>query len=276
MYIGISLIALSWQPLLLTISGTVLNLAIHLMNWVVKFFDNLPYAVIDGIYINSIQCILLVISIASLAFFLSFKRKIFVTALLISLIAIFSINTLRIHSISSHKEFGIFGVKRAFFAYFIENGTGFSIKDTASLNRSFDFNTKNCLIKRGIRSEQRLTSYSLTDTLPNHYKGILLFAGKRIALSSQLTTDSNFSATPLKVDYLYITEKQKAKPETILSCYSPAEIVIANNLPQTTIDSWIKIAETKQIPCHNIKTDGVFCKKTDPSIPESLHSGHNR
>jgi competence protein ComEC len=260
MYIGVTVIAFSWQSFLLTISGAALNFSIYLMNSVVKFFDKLPFSTIDGIYINGIQCFLLVVSILSTAFLLLFKRRIFSVIILISLIGIFSIAALRSREISSHKEFGVFGVKRAFYAYFIENGTGFSIRDTSSIRRSFDFNTKNYLIKRGFNSEQNLTSFSLTDTVPNMYKGVVLFTGKKIALSSQLEINTNFSGTPLNVDYLYITERHKAKPETILSCYNPSEIVIANNLPSYLIDKWIEIAESKKIPYHNIKTDGGFCK----------------
>jgi competence protein ComEC len=258
MYIGVTVIALSWQSFLLMISGSALNLSVSLMNRVVKFFDGLPHSTIDGIYINGIQCTLLIVCILSLAFLLSFRKRIFFAVMLISLTGIFSVGAFRSYGISSHTEFGVFGVKRAFYAYFIENGTGFSIRDTSSINRSFDFNTKNCLIKRGFRSEQDLTGLSLADSIPNAYKGVLLFAGKKIALSSQLNVIADFSGTPLNVDYLYVTERQKTKPEALLSCYNPSKIIIANNLPASQIAEWLKLAESKNIPCHNIKTDGGF------------------
>ncbi|MDR2383323.1 MAG: ComEC family competence protein [Prevotellaceae bacterium] len=258
MYIGAIVIALSWQPFLLMFSGLALNAAIYTMNCVVKFFDKLPYSTVDGIYINGMQCALLVVSILSLAFLLSFKKRIFFATILISLIGIFSIGALHSYKMSSHKEFGVFGVRRAFYAYFIENGKGFSIRDTASVKQSFDFNTKNYLIKRGFRSEQDLTGLSLTDSIPNLYKGVLLFAGKKIALLSQLSINAEFSGVPLNVDYLCVTGRHNDKPETVLACYNPSEIIIANNLPANKIAEWIQIAESKKIPCHNIKTNGGF------------------
>ncbi|MDR0725610.1 MAG: ComEC family competence protein [Prevotellaceae bacterium] len=259
MYIGALVIALSWQPFLLMISGLALNYAIYAMNRVVKFFDKLPYSTVDGIYINGTQCALLVVSILSLAFLFAFKKKIFFATILISLIGIFSIGALHSYKMSSHKEFGVFGVKRAFYAYFIENGKGFSIRDTVAVNHSFDFNTKNYLIKRGFRSEQDLTVLSLSDSIPNLYKGVLLFAGKKIALSSLLNVNAEFSGAPLNIDYLCITtEQHNTQPETVLSCYNPSEIIIANNLPANKIAEWIQIAESKKIPYHNIKTEGGF------------------
>jgi competence protein ComEC len=258
MYIGVIVIALSWQPFLLMIGGFALNAAVYLMNWVVKFFDRLPHSTIDGIYINGIQCTLLVISILSLAFLFSFKKRIFSVMILTAMIVLFSISAYHSYRVSSHKEFGVFGVKRSFYAYFIENGSGFSIRDTSSVNRSFDFNTKNYLIKRGFRSERDLTALSLTDSIPNLYKGVLLFAGKKIALSSQLSVTAGFSGTPLNVDYLCVTERQNVKPETVLSCYNPSKIIIANNLPAYKINEWIQIAKSKNIPYHKIKTDGKF------------------
>jgi competence protein ComEC len=262
MYIGVFVLALSWQPLLLFLSGWTLNFSICLMNWVVKFFNRLPHSTVDGIYINGIQCAILVLSILSLAFLFSFKRRMFLTITLIALIGIFSIGAFHSYKTYSHREFGVFGVKRAFYAYFIENGTGFSIRDTISINLSFDRHTKNCLIKRGFSSEQTLTRLSLTDSIPGMYKGVLLFAGKKIAFSSQLNVNAAFSGTPLNVDYLYVTGYQNAEPETLLSCYNPAEIIIANNMPDYKITEWINIADAKKIPCHNIKTDGGFRRET--------------
>jgi competence protein ComEC len=258
MYIGALVVALSWQPFLLMLGGWALNHAIYAMNWVVKFFDKLPHSTVDGIYINGIQCTLLVVSILSLAFLLSFKKRIFFAMILISLIGIFSINALHSYKASSHKEFGIFGVEMAFYAYFIENGKGFSIRDTVSVNSSFDFNTKNYLIKRGFRSEQDLTGLSLSDSIPNSYKGVLLFAGKKIALLSQLKVNATFSGVPLNVDYLCVTQRHNDKPETVLACYNPSKIIIANNLPAYKIAEWIHIAESKKIPYHNVKTNGGF------------------
>ncbi|MDR1583748.1 MAG: ComEC family competence protein [Prevotellaceae bacterium] len=258
MYVGALVIALSWQPFLLFISGFVLNYSIYLMNWIVKFFDRLPNSTIDGIYINGIQCTLLITGILSLAFLFSFKKRICFVAVLASMIGIFSIGAFHSYKASSHKEFGVFGVKRAFYAYFIENGKGFSIRDTVSVNNSFDFNTKSYLITRGFRSEQDLNNLSLTDSIPNLYKGVLLFSGKKIAFSSQLTVNNEFSETPLNVDYLYITQRQNIKPETVLSCYNPAKIIIANNMPASKITEWIKIAESRKIPYHSIKTEGGF------------------
>jgi competence protein ComEC len=258
MYIGVIVIALSWQPFLLVISGFVLNFCIYLMNYVVKFFDKLPCSSVDGIQINGIQCTLLTVSILLLASLFSFKEKKLYGVILIFMIGIFSASAFHSYNVSTHKEFGVFGVKRAFYAYFIENGTGFSVRDTNSLNVSFDFNTKNYLIKRGFRSEQDLKTLSLADSIPNSYKGVLLFSGKKIALSSQLNVNDGFSGTPLDIDYLYVTEMQNVKPETVLSCYNPSLIVIANNLSASKIAEWIKVAESKKIPCHNVKTKGGF------------------
>ncbi|MDR1169923.1 MAG: competence protein ComEC family protein [Prevotellaceae bacterium] len=258
MYIGVIVIALSWQPFLLAVSGFVLNYCIYLMNYIVKFFDSLPFSSIGGIYLNGIQCTLLTVSILLLAILLSFKEKKMYAAILISMTGIFATGAFHSYNLSTHREFGMFGVRKAFYAYFIENGTGFSIRDTASLNVSFDFNTKNYLIRRGFRSEQDLKTLSLYDSIPNMYKGVLLFSGKKIALSSQLNVNDLFSGTPLNVDYLYVTETQNVKPETVLSCYNPSKIIIANNLPAYKITEWIKIAESKKIPYHNIKTEGGF------------------
>jgi competence protein ComEC len=260
MYIGVIVIALSWQPFLLMLSGAALNLSIYLMNLCVTFFDRLPYSSIEGIYINGIQCTLLVISILLLAFLLASRNRKVFSAILVLMIGIFTINVYHSYHDSRHTEFGVFGVKRAFYAYFIKNGDGFSIRDTSSVNRSFDFNTKNYLIRRGFKSERSLVSLSLSDSIPNFYCGVGLFDGQRIALSSQLSIVEGFSGVPMNVDYLYITAQHNTDPATILSCYNPSAIIISGNLPLYKINEWVQISQLRNIPCHNIRTDGNFRK----------------
>jgi competence protein ComEC len=258
MYVGVAVIALSWSPLLLSLSGTAFDYCLFLMNYIPKIFSGLPYSVIGGIYINGPQCALLVIGIMSFAAILSFGKRWLFMPFLISLTGIFAIGTSHSYSISSQSECGLFGVRNAFYAYFIRDNTGFYVRDTASAGKSFDFSTKNYLIKKGFTSERDLTGLSLSDSIPNSYKGIISFAGLKIALLSQLEINPEFTGVPFKLDYLYITGATDTTPEATLRCYSPDKIIIAGNVPVRQINEWTALAESKKIAYHNVKTDGFW------------------
>ena len=245
MYIGIAVIAVSWQPALLALGGYALNFCIAAMNSVVQFIENLPYSVINGIYFNGFQCCLLFITIICLALLFSLKKAWFAKVVLISLIGIFSIRAVHLFQVSTQKEFGVFNVRKAFYAYFITGDKGFKILDPP--DKSFDFNTKNYLIEKGFKSEKDLTTYSLNDTIPGLYNGVLLFAGNKIGLSSQLKVNENFTGTPLNIDFLYITAQSPNKPSDVFLCYLPSKIIFANNLSARTYNEWLKEVEARKI-----------------------------
>jgi competence protein ComEC len=258
MYIGLTVMALSWSAILLPLTGAVLNFCIYLMNITVKFFHNLPYSKVDGIFFNGFQCALLVAVILAFALRLSFNKRMFFRTALILLAAIFTVRAEHQYRISSHREFGIFGLKKNFYAYFIGNGRGFSLRDSASIEKTFDFNTKNYLITKGFSSESQLTSFSTVDSVPDSYNGIILFSGKRIALLPQLPVNVKFTGTPFAVNCLYITGNRRESPETVLSCYNPEEIIIAGDISPNMANEWRLVAESKQIPCRNIREEGFW------------------
>jgi len=244
MYLGLMTITtsaiISWTSLIFEIFGVIFNLSIKSMNFFVKTIESLPGSVADGIYINSAQCLMLCACVLFLALIFAFRNIVFTKLLLVTLIGVFTIRAIHLYDISAQKEFGVFNTGKPFYAFFIKPQQSFALSDTQTT--AFDYNTKNYLIKKGFKSEKDLHLYILTDSIPESYKGIVLFSGLRIGILSQLEINNNYNETPFDLDYLYVTES--INPETVLKCYNPAEIYLSNNLPGYIANEWANTKES--------------------------------
>ena len=261
MYLGLGVMALSWSDFPLTVGGAALDFCASTTIRIVRFFGALPGAVVGGIYVNGVQCFLLVVAVVSFALLLSSRKRMFAKTLLVSLTGVFLVHAFHRHEAANRREFGMFRVNKAFYAYFIDRGEGFSVRDTASFGVSFDGKTRNYMMKRGFVSERDLEAFSLTDSVPRSRGGLVLFAGKRIAFSSRLESTEKPSVAPLPVDYLMVTDGDGASPDKLLACYAPGQIVVADNLSVGKRERWIRLAEARRIPCHDIRGEGFWnCK----------------
>ena len=256
---ALALLLLSWSPWLLNPAGCALGYGLKFMNSTARFVESLPGSVAGGIYIDAWQCALLVAAILSLAAYWSFRKTVMLAVALSFLIGIFSFRATHIYRYNNQQTFGIFGVKRAAYAYFIEGRSGFSLRDSLSIAKNFDFNTENYLIRRGFKSERDLKSMALeTADCPQLSAGVMLFAGKTVGLSSRLRFNPKYRGEPFSLDYLWITDANRISPEALLSCYEPKFIVVSDNLPTYRIEAWTAIAEKRSIPCHRIKMSGAW------------------
>jgi competence protein ComEC len=260
MYVAVAVLALSWNGWLLAVSGAALNFCIGAMNFVARFFDRLPHSVLT-VNIDGWQCALLVVGILALACLFASRKPLFVNVTLLSLTGIFAINAKAVHNRLSYSETGIFAIRNVCYVYFTGEGCAFSVRDTVARQQNFDFNTRNYLISKGYNSERDLLCLSLADSVPSSCAGVVQFAGKRFALTSQLEKTETYSGAPFTVDCLYVTDN--ALPDETLSCYAPKQIVISGNLPATRTDEWNAAAESRHIPCHSIRTDGFWRLRID-------------
>ena len=260
MYIGLIVIALSWNGLLISITSAALNLCIKFMNITVKFFQSMPLSAIEGINIDGLQCFLLVVLILMFACLFSFRRRLFFNMMLISLSCIFAVGVFRRYQNDRHSEFGVFGLKNSFMVYFIENGQGIQVRNPAALDMPFHFHTRDYLISRGFRSEDVLKRFSTADSIPASANGVIQFAGQRIALLPQLEIRNGFAGTPFKIDCLLVTGAANISPEATLACYRPEEIALAGDLPLARIREWTDCAQKHGIVCINIREQGFWNK----------------
>jgi competence protein ComEC len=256
---ALSLLCLSWCPPLLDFAGSILAYGLKFMNFSVRFCESLPGSVVQGIYIDARQCALLVTAVLALAAYWSFRKTATLYVFLTSLIGIFAIRATHIYQCNNQQIFGMFGVKRAAYAYFIEGRSGFCLRDSLSIEKKFDFNTANYLIRRGFKSELDLKTFSLdAANAPDLYEGVILFADKSFGLSSRLRFNPKYEGEPFALDYLWIIDASRIAPEALLSCYLPKFIIVSDNLPTYRNEAWIAIAEKRNIPYHTIKTEGAW------------------
>lgn len=259
MYFVVAVLAFSWWPMAAGCLGWCLAQLIKLLNGTVVFFEQLPGSLLEGIYIDGLQCALLSASILLLALYWVFHSTILMKSFLLTFIGIFAIRAVHLWQLDRQVEFGTYSVPKASFNYFMQGREGWCLRDTTYADKTFDFNTRNHLIKHGFKSERSLAGFFLSDTLlPNSHKGILLFQGNRIALANQLPEIPHYKGTPLKLDYLLVSSPSTKHPEHLLTCFDPRLVIIDNSLPWWQAQKWMAVAKQRGIAYHYTRESGAF------------------
>lgn len=93
-WFSLAFFVLSPIAFLATLSGQIIEILTFGMLWCLKYLDSLPFALAEGLVLNSMQVWLLYAGIASIIIFFSTKRTIWLTAFLI-LIVTFQISGLK-------------------------------------------------------------------------------------------------------------------------------------------------------------------------------------
>jgi competence protein ComEC len=84
---GLALLAFSFAPVVASVIGALIVLSIKLMNYLVFFFEALPFSLVENIYINTTQCWLLIGLIVSFILLFEYKKfKYLTVATIISLV----------------------------------------------------------------------------------------------------------------------------------------------------------------------------------------------
>ena len=258
MYAAIAVIFVSPFPVLLSASGYVSEFFLTIMIRIARFFENLPGSVIDGIHIDNVQCVLLGGALAFSAFFIAYRRSFALFVSAASLISFFCINVSHRYNISKQIEWGIYAVNRTSFAYFIKGNSGFCLRDSADVERKFDYYTKNHLTERGFGSERELNVFASFDSLPDSYNGVIVFADRRIGVSSELIRHIG-SGDSLKLNYLLLNESA-GRPDIFLSACNP-DSIISVNIGRRQNELWKEAAEARGIHFTDMRASGAFVTK---------------
>ncbi|MCL2072578.1 MAG: ComEC family competence protein [Marinilabiliaceae bacterium] len=253
---GLSLLVLSWIPLLSDIIAYILNLMLIFMERFVTYIDALPYSYIEGIWVSIPLMIFLYFMIiigCKMFDFVTSKRLIrFLVA------TIFAILIINIQFFTKIKDrIVVFNTGNNALIELTTNGicTSFSSEGLSDKNRNFASYGHN--LKNVIRTENHII---LCDTLTSDYPSAFLktINNTNILLLSGGTKKIILNEFENSIDILIIYGKINLDPKTTIEKLNCKTIVFASNCPRWIISRWIKDLENSNLHIHNVKNDGAF------------------
>jgi competence protein ComEC len=135
LYSGLAMLLFSGIPLLHEINVIILKYSLMLMNFMVKFFSELPFAITDNIGLSFINMMILYITIASIIFFFLKMNAVFLRLSLLSIALMSGISMLHEYRIQTQCRWEIYHSDKGRIVALI-NGKTMHLLSTPGLYRS--------------------------------------------------------------------------------------------------------------------------------------------
>ena len=233
------------------------------MNFIVTRVENLPFSIIKGLYINTLEFVCVIIALLLLMMLIEHKKKALVFGAL-SLLLIFSMSQLT-RSVCQRTQMllTIYSMSKNTAIDFICGTEHVLLCDTMVVSDPSlaSFSVENHLIREGIYKNGTLLPLCCPK-FENHYmkkyKNMLSFGGKTIAFFDKNSTFGVKMPYRPHVDYFVVYGRNKVDLEKLLNCYVVDLLIIDGSVPDYLRNRIIKQAEEVGQEYYDVKTAGAF------------------
>jgi competence protein ComEC len=261
-YLIVLLLLVSFIPLLSSIVGYILGACVWVINYIVTAVQQLPYSVLDNIYLSPLQVSLCLLALLSLMLIISFRKKALLYGVVTCIALVLSLGAAHSITTGKQRQLVVFNTSYASFIAFVEGHRATCIRDNRSIDRSFDYNTNGYFIKQRVSKNSiqtvvhsELDLFSFSGNL-RYYKNFFWFSGQSIKLLNSLETVC--PEKPFPVDILIITNAFHSNINEVFNHYLPQMVVIDSSVSSWKIIEWETLLNRANIPYHNVKEKGAF------------------
>lgn len=248
----ILLCVFSFIPFLASIIGKILSWLIWFMNTYIEKIESLPGSLWDGMQINIIQAILLIVAVAGFGYWLLEKKK---NGALIGIAALLFFICFRSYSFyqSYHqKKVIVYNVPKHQAIDIINARDYFFIGDSDLLQDAFvrNFHLKPSRILHRIEPIAQLQDLSRAESF-------LQYGTKRILLIDKNLLFASINSK-IPVDLLIISKNPKLYFSTLIKTFSIRQVVFDSSVPPQKLKYWEKDCDSLSIPYYDVSANGAF------------------
>lgn len=236
---------------------------VYAMNFIVTRVENLPYSIVKGLYINTLEFVCLIISILLLMMLIEHKKKFMVYGML-SMLLIFSVSQL-IRGVrqTTQMSLTVYSMSKNTAIDFVCGTEHVLVCDTMVMSDPSlaSFSVENHLIREGVYKNGTLLPLCC-HKFENHYitkyKNMLSFGGKTIAFFDKNSTFGVKLPSRPQVDYFVVYGRNKVDLEKLLNCYVVDLLIIDGSVPDYLRNRIIEKADEVGQEYYDVKTAGAF------------------
>lgn len=246
-----------------SISVNIAEMIAYILDYIIKYslliiryIESISFNIGDYIYLETIDIIIIFTSIALITIYLKTKSRFYLYAIIITIIAIFINQYIRISNSKYTNQIVIYSSKNRLIDIFM-NGRCYNISNNNIDEKNLIFTTKNYRIYRNVF---KITKIDSTDIFPNIYlkNNILNLPNNTIVFLK-----SHKDLIPMGTDIiniLVISENLKFDLKPILKKYKISQIVLEKGMKYKIRKHWVKIAKENNIELWDINENGAFIK----------------
>lgn len=260
LYAAVLLLLLTPFPFLQSVWAVVVEGLVHTQNAVLRWIEHLPFSSIDGIWIDGWEVLLLFLFIGLLG--CAMRRRTYrnVSLALFALLSVVSYHSVSTMLHAPQKSIVFYNVRGCPAVHCMaESGQSWlactdSRPDVSRLNRSLSsyWNRLHLDKPQWITDGYAASDLSMRD-------GIVCYAGKRICLLCDDRWQNKESASPVPIDYLYISRGYRGGVTELTSLFSIGTVVLDASLSDyyrnRIVDDCLRLG----IPSLSLAQKGSVC-----------------
>jgi competence protein ComEC len=248
----ILLCVVSFIPPVALLVGKTVSWLITLMNSYVERIESLPGSLWDGLQVNSIQAILLFISITGLGFWLIEKIRKGLFIGLTALLLFYAARSYSFISADQQQKLIVYNVPQRRAIDFIDGRHYLFYGDPGLLADDFvqNFHLKPSRILNRIAPAGSMNGLAIDDNYAVYKNERILFADTAISFSKQ--------AEKKDIDLLIISKNPKLYIAKLASAFNIKQVVFDGSVPFWKLPYWKKDCDSLHIPYYDVNEKGAF------------------
>jgi competence protein ComEC len=259
---GMGLLLTSFLPFLPWVFGKFTSAMIFIMNYLILWIEQLPYAVFRELYITRTESLILIVSLILIIQLFNHGIRNYLLPLFITLILFFSSVTFRNVQQFQQAKMVVYGLNRYTAIDFIYGKEHIMLADSNLMKDEFalGFNLEKYWSQSGISSKPLWFG---KDDILNHSHikkegRVISFNGKTIALWEKDSRKKIVPPKKLKVDYVLITGNVPERMQELLLYYEFDQLVLDLSLPVWNAEKWKAEASASNVNLYDIRQSGAL------------------
>ena len=253
---GMLLLLVSWIPYVNVLFGYLIWGAIYMMNFLVSWIEGLPFSIIKGLYISSIEFFLLLFAFTLLLFCVTIRKRRMVIELL-SVLLLFMVSvTVRLYGSDDRNEIAFYSLRKHTAVDFVRGGSHVLLADSALLadESAVDYSLKGAWTKKNLSLHPEVIGFEddYDGNCISKRSNLISAGGKLLALWNDSLAVSDSLSYRLPVDYLLVCGRQKPDVQSVVNSYRPQLLLIDGSVPHYLAEKWEAQAEDKGLPYYYI------------------------
>ena len=233
------------------------------MNYIVTWIENLPWSIVKGLYINTLEFVSLIVALLLLMLIIEQKKKQYLFGLL-SILLIFSTSQLTRAVIQrSQMSLTVYSVNRSTAIDFVCGCEHVLLCDTTIMSNpsSVGFSIENNLIREGVSRNGCFLPVDVADFENSYLRkhdNLISFGGKTIGISDEKSFFSVKLPFRPHLDYFIVHGSKKFDLELLLNCYIIDLLILDSSVPDYLGQRIIKMSDEMGQDYYDVKTAGAF------------------
>lgn len=256
---GMLLLLVSWIPYVNVLFGYLVWGMIYVMNFLVSWVDSLPYSIVKGLYISSLEFVLLLLAFVLLLLCMGLhKRRLFI-GMLSSLLLVAVSVTVRLYKSDYQKGMTVYSLRNHTAIDYVSGRDHILLADSSLMSdvSAVDYSLSGAWAKRNLSAHPQVVGLDedFDGACFRKRQNLVSFNGKLLAFWEGTRYDDSLSYR-LPVDYLIVansTNQDKyADLQSVIKAYDVKMIVVDGSMPRYLAEKWMAQADELHLPCHYI------------------------